>query len=711
MKIILSTICIVIFFASLSTTHSQKRHAYVAVPQGEVLDENNTLGESIGKVKLDETVEIVDSAEHARFFSLSTEDKARSRKFIRIKLKDGTTGFIMESFLSDQMSASSAKPAEIRASSGSESAGAAASGSIDPNEWKKYKIDIQAKGTGQTTGRIGILVIRNDSDVPYVLKWGPFFIVSLGKYQSYLVPEGIYFVIPPNSTTSIPMIGFCTDPTVPPVPEGEEFPPFEKWIHPIPTLPDDWTPKPEKGWISGTTTTTLIPGTTTPLGSTLDPTKYPEEYASVVNDVFKRITIALDTLRKNNQVKTIYSSNPPKEDTILIQQTFWGYTYSVFGGSYEKEDFAKKIYDQIDEKTSVPVSQYPEEKKKALDLEITNIFQTIELVGITAKIFPKKEQGPPGLNSEDEPMLIDKKTCECDTIAFDAKIIIKGVSEEILQFNNQPFRIRESNNTFRIERKTTLSSTKPVASGDTVYIHVENLTQVCKICPTDKLKCKPNAVAPPFISYGELTSMSSSTINNLKEIEVMKEQSFVVPNGNTPIAVKIKIHYQCGSKNCTQVECTEEFHIKIPRTNAACDCPDQKLEFNVQHEKNPAQSMVFEKASVKTFSSKVNKRDKIKIILDKEQLNPACKGCEEKCAPFELKYKIFGQGILTLPAEDKAKSVEYKKAKEIKILDNKGVRDDNGPVEVVFETIHECKATGCRTKNCTNRYKFIFERN
>lgn len=93
---------------------------------------------------------------------------------------------------------------------------------------KKYK----PIGTGRTTGHVLSIAVENDQDVFVAVKPQTFYVPSFGNQQDYIasIPDGI--ILPPNSVTDVPGIGYCGSARKPPA--TGKLPDTDTW-----TLLDD----------------------------------------------------------------------------------------------------------------------------------------------------------------------------------------------------------------------------------------------------------------------------------------------------------------------------------------------------------------------------------------------------------------------------------------------------------------------------------------
>ena len=279
---------------------------------------------------------------------------------------------------------------------------------------------ISATGTGQTTGTIANLSVKNDGESPLKVLSQTVFIPSSGQYQPYVavIPET---ALPPGVIITIPIDGYCVDVHTPPVPYGYSMTPEEKWqpvgdpTSPIPEgtisllptkplpefVPTDIpaiTQSPGYTPFTGDGSGIIInwPDTDIPVGGVMDPNKDPETFAPVIVEVLADIIDAVDIILKDDQYDTPFSGNPEKERESVIQQTFWIYMAEATGDEYTQDDFAGNVYDQFRENTGNPVTSLPEEQKKKIDNGIGDFWNTFTAVGVEAKVLNTKE-GATGL--------------------------------------------------------------------------------------------------------------------------------------------------------------------------------------------------------------------------------------------------------------------------------------------------------------------------
>ena len=316
----------------------------------------------------------------------------------------------------------------------------------------------RAVGTGNTTGHIADLTVKNPNDFPIAISPQTFYIPSGGTYQSYVgrigddpsvSPEGEYpgaTIIPPKGTVDIPVYGYCADVNTPPVPSGNDMPPITSWIPvgkpfvppvtttdeskpPVNTNPSvpgetpviaEWTPVstinpvPEfnpsdipsitntPGYNPGPSTDPEIiitwPGTDIPVGGTLLPTPDPLVFAPLIVTTLIAIETATDDVQGSGMFSTPFSGNPEKEREAIIQQTFWIYNAAIAGKKYSREDFTDNAYKQFQDISGQPVTSLSEEQKEDLDNGLTDFWNTFQVTGVAAKVL---HSDSPGISQDD----------------------------------------------------------------------------------------------------------------------------------------------------------------------------------------------------------------------------------------------------------------------------------------------------------------------
>lgn len=251
-----------------------------------------------------------------------------------------------------------------------------------------------AKGTGQTTGYIATISVKNKGDQPAKLSPQVFFIPSQHEFQSYVgrIPGGIR--IQPGTVKDIEIPGYCTDVNSPPVPAGVDMPPLSDWIpvvgdanpafdgnvqmviatEPVPRfdLSQIGTISASPGFTrqggkSDADTQTAWPGTDSPINGTIDANTYPRDFAGLIIEIVESVEGAAESLINNDEVSTPFSGNKSREKEAIVQQTIWIVMAGLSGDDYTKEDFADNVYEQYEDQTGASVDELGDQQKDQLD--------------------------------------------------------------------------------------------------------------------------------------------------------------------------------------------------------------------------------------------------------------------------------------------------------------------------------------------------------
>ncbi|MCW5923265.1 MAG: hypothetical protein KIS77_13040 [Saprospiraceae bacterium] len=285
-----------------------------------------------------------------------------------------------------------------------------------------------ATGTGRTTGHIATLALYNPTNQAVTTEVGPFFIPSDGQHQPYVVPNVTPVTVQPGSTVNVPLQGYCADIHTPPVPANGTMPPVKDWISPG-SLPADWMPSNANGWKPAAGSSALNPGTSNPLGHTIDLVKHPKEAAPVLLEALTRITAAYDGMKSSGNISTPFSGNPDKERESVIQQTFWIYAAELTGTGYKIDDFSKNTVKQYEAATGQNYQKQPAETQNQVQGGVVDFWNTFQAVGNEAKVIKKEP---------DYLLCYDKKGCaagsylgsvktEADCKAVGGKSVRKGL--------------------------------------------------------------------------------------------------------------------------------------------------------------------------------------------------------------------------------------------------------------------------------------------
>jgi hypothetical protein len=230
-------------------------------------------------------------------------------------------------------------------------------------------------GTGETTGQIAMLSVRNTAAEGIWLQVQPFYIPSNGRNQDYVAPGGDSIYLPPGERKEVPLSGYCGDIRKPPVPSGGQTP-----------LP---LPRPSSG---------------------LSPEEVVQDLQDFINErplLFPRLRIApghipfpaywelLDRVKElvkeaarttsaeDHPVTHMFLTQQPEE---VIQQSFWYVMEGFYGRTYQEEAFRDKMDEQFEVLLGQPVSESSEEVKESVEAGTADLWQLISMTGESAKI-------------------------------------------------------------------------------------------------------------------------------------------------------------------------------------------------------------------------------------------------------------------------------------------------------------------------------------
>lgn len=212
------------------------------------------------------------------------------------------------------------------------------------------------KGTGNASGIIATITLRNNSSETIHFTTLPLFIPSAGKYQAYLVPASSRILLPPGQKTEVSLHGYCLDLHKPAVPAGKKLPSPEEWIaidHTLDNSINKYLVDPK--YLTLPRIVANLPGEINAEGKTaLIPRERLEEGLLMVLDAYEKLETTLISLRNNHQIVTVFSAFPEKEKQTLLQHTIWLYTAALTGSTYEYEYFEKKLILELENETSTP---------------------------------------------------------------------------------------------------------------------------------------------------------------------------------------------------------------------------------------------------------------------------------------------------------------------------------------------------------------------
>lgn len=171
------SILLVLWIVFHLTGYLPGQQMYIASNECEVYKEKDSFSDIVKKAKLDEVVEIVDTVLREKYDKMDRKLRAASRELVLIRFADGTEGYIVASCLTDEISASSAQAASVRASSGSQSAGAGVSGMVEYTDYSDLDL-IDSVYIADTIpppwDKIDLTDVKMKTGYPFVIAEGSF---------------------------------------------------------------------------------------------------------------------------------------------------------------------------------------------------------------------------------------------------------------------------------------------------------------------------------------------------------------------------------------------------------------------------------------------------------------------------------------------------------------------------------------------------------
>ncbi len=277
---------------------------------------------------------------------------------------------------------------------------------------------LNIRSSGQTTGLILEMDVRNTADVVQTLAPMTYYIPSDGSYQRYVGRIQQPQRIEPKQTKTIALQGYCADISKPPVPQGLAGSPFSKWIAiSIPeTTPSGlvnllpqrvrspWqrgsipNPSPfqlgtsskkseEQNWFA------TWPGTDTPIGGVVNPDANPAATAPFLVAILEQIERATYDLQQSGSYRTPYGANPRLEATTITQHSFWLAIAVLTGNRYSRQDFRNNILAQLGATPELALNGLTNLERNNAELGINDFWDSFEAVGSSAKVISNR-QGP-----------------------------------------------------------------------------------------------------------------------------------------------------------------------------------------------------------------------------------------------------------------------------------------------------------------------------
>jgi hypothetical protein len=280
------------------------------------------------------------------------------------------------------------------------------------NTSQQEGFNMVAFGTGQTTGHIATLTVKNNTAEEVMVAAQSFLLPALQTYQSYVgrIPAGIR--ISAGASVEIAITGFCIDVHSPPVPLGRALLPVKDWM-PVVTkdasssigsattiLPGTPLPAFSASYIGflkilpgfnaqpsdkKTAINITYPGSPTPIGGTLDKTTEMAKIAPMLVAMVEHIEAATPAVQEN--YPTPFQGDLLKEREAIIQQSVWIFMAHLRGTAYTQEDFAEKVEQEFQQRTGTLASGLPPAQQAKFTSGVDNFWTAFLATGTAAKVW------------------------------------------------------------------------------------------------------------------------------------------------------------------------------------------------------------------------------------------------------------------------------------------------------------------------------------
>lgn len=241
----------------------------------------------------------------------------------------------------------------------------------------------ETRGTGQVCNEIAIVKFKNTGNQNITFREGSYFIPSDGKHQAYLVPKHETFELAENTKTKISFNGYCLDYNLPPARKGKIMTSFKSWIN-LNTIPEFNTGESrfviEYEYLNTDNVITNISEKLKNERKTiLIPRSQLNEVLPLVLDAYERLERTINYMYHNSDFRTVFSIQPEREKTILMQHCLWLYISTLTGQKYDKTYFKEKLTGQLEDITHKKFNRLPssmtDDFEKKVD-ELWNYFYT-----------------------------------------------------------------------------------------------------------------------------------------------------------------------------------------------------------------------------------------------------------------------------------------------------------------------------------------------
>ncbi|TNE53113.1 MAG: hypothetical protein EP344_15035 [Bacteroidetes bacterium] len=260
-----------------------------------------------------------------------------------------------------------------------------------PAETFSQPVQATVTGSGQMTGHIATVRLKNESTGTAEVFLAPALIPAIDSTQGYVVP-GVYLIkLRPGQDTAVQLMGYCTDPNRPPADSGQVLTDPKYWgleylsRHFVPGDPlllvRGFRPLPDTVPYYFT-----FPGTSDTVNAQLDFDRYPGSGANLVVDAARAIEQAYDSLYQAGSIQTPYAAWPERQRNAVIQQALWHALGALRGIPYQLPEFQAALYRQYAREAGREPDTFSDTVREQLTQDVQQFWTAFEVVCRAAQV-------------------------------------------------------------------------------------------------------------------------------------------------------------------------------------------------------------------------------------------------------------------------------------------------------------------------------------
>lgn len=320
----------------------------------------------------------------------------------------------------------------------------------------------EIRSTGQVSGEIGEITIRNDGGQPVEFSLESAIIPPLplegGKLsQAYVTLPVKSRIIPDDgSIQKISLEGYSLDNLKPGIPQGAVIPDYAEWLQqaepsespevsfPVARSESDFEKLSKK--LSGELGRNF--------SLTYDIYGSPELVAALIFPAHQAISTEFHEKQKAGEILTPFPAGSRKEEVQVIQQSIWHYTSKLEGRSYAKATLKTGLEQQFEQEFGLPVTAADRNIGQAFEEGVNQIWSAS-----TGLIYARKQAGKkeviteepvvreefPELVETDEEVPESPQDCSCNScllvkpVSFSGMVVAPGDELPPIPLNSEAY--------------------------------------------------------------------------------------------------------------------------------------------------------------------------------------------------------------------------------------------------------------------------------